>query len=76
MRWVSHKHDWLEIRFIAKVRHTMVRDAEYEDLLWIASHKLSDTYMCTNLSVDSLWRCWLISKHQLETHIHKQNVLR
>ena len=42
LRWVSHKQDWLEIRFILKVRHTMVHDADYEDLLWIASHKLSD----------------------------------
>ena len=74
LRWVSHKQGWLEIRFILKVRHTMVHDAEYEELLWIVSHKLSDTFMLTNLSVDSLWRCWLISKHQLGIHIHKQNV--
>ena len=52
----------------------MVQSADYEDLLWVASHKLSDTFMLTNLSLDSLWRCLLISKHQLGTHIHKQNV--
>jgi len=64
---------WFELRFIIKVRHTMVHDAEYEELLWIVSHKLSDTLMLTNLSVDSLWQCWLTSKHQLGFHIHKQN---
>ena len=31
-------------------------------------------FMLTNLSVDSLWQCWFVSKHQLEIHIHKQNV--
>ena len=56
LRWESHKQGWFEIRFILKVRHTMVHDAEYEELLWIVSHKLSDTFMLTNLSVDSLWR--------------------
>ena len=52
----------------------MVHNAEYEELLWIVSHKLLDTFMLTNLSVDSLWRCWCISKHQLGIRIHKQNV--
>ena len=52
----------------------MVHDAEYEELLWIVSHKLSDTFMLTNLSVDSLWGCWLVYKHQLGVHIHKPNV--
>ena len=74
LRWESHRQGWFEIWFIHKVRHAMVRSADYEDLLWVASHKLSDTFMLTNLSVDSLWRCWLISKHQLGIHIHKQNV--
>ena len=51
----------------------MVHDAENEELLWIVSHKLLDTFMLTNLSADSIWRCWLISKHELGVHIHKQN---
>ena len=52
----------------------MVHDAEYDELLWIASHKLSDTFMITNLCVDSLRRCWCISKHELGVHIHMLNV--
>ena len=54
LRWESHRQGWFEIRFILKVRHTMVHNAEYEELLWIVSNKLSDTFMLTNLSVDSL----------------------
>ena len=57
LRWESHMQGWFELRFIIKVRHTMVHDAEYEELLWIVSHKLSDKFMLTSLSVDSLWRC-------------------
>ena len=52
----------------------MVHDAEYDKLLWIALHKLSTTFMLTNLSVDSLWRCWRIAKHCIGVHIHKLNV--
>ena len=74
LQWVLHKQDWLEIRCILKVWHTTLYDATYEELLWITLHKLPDTYMYTNLFVDSLWQCWLISKHQLGIHIHKQNV--
>ena len=44
LRWESHKQGWFEVRFILKVRHTMVHDAEYEELLWIVSHKLSDSF--------------------------------
>ena len=53
----------------------MVHDAEYDELPWIASHKLSDTFMLINLSMDSLWRCWCVSKHELGVHnvIHKLN---
>ena len=72
LRWELHGKGWFEIRLILKVRRTMVHDAEYEELLWIVSHKLPGTFMFTNLSVDSLWRCWLM--HQLGVHIHKQNV--
>ena len=51
----------------------MVYNAEDDKLLWIASHKLSDTFVLTNLSVDSLWRCWCISKHELGIHDHRLN---
>ena len=54
LRWESHRQSWFEIRFILKVRHTMVHDAEYDELLWIVSHKLSDTFAYQSLSVDSL----------------------
>ena len=39
LRWGSHRQGWFEIWFIHKVRHTMVRSADYEDLLWVASHR-------------------------------------
>ena len=37
LRYESHRQGWFEIQVIRKVRHTMVHDAEYHELLWIAT---------------------------------------
>ena len=70
----SHRQGWFEIQFIHKVRHT-VHDAEYDELLWIASNKLSDTFVLISISlcqsVDSLWQCWCMPKHALGGQIRQ-----
>ena len=73
LRWMTHRRGWFCFDFTTEVRHTMIRSAEYNDLLFVVSHRLSDHFIVANYLVEDIWRMWSISKEHLSIHVHKQN---
>ena len=76
LRWVSQRRGWFRFDFMTKVRHTVIRSAEYNGIrkiLFIVSHRLSDNFIVAKYLVDDIWRTGTISQRNLSVHVHKQN---
>ena len=50
----------------------MIRTAEYSNLLFIVSHRLSENFIVANYLVEDIWRMWSVSKEHLSIPVYKQ----
>ena len=63
IRWaMKQPPGWVSITFVQRVHKTMKRSFEYTDLLKIAHHKVSTSWLKAKLSVEHLWIMWAISR--------------